>query len=329
MNYYERYVGNYMKKTGALSLMEHGAYTLLLDACYATEKPLPADKDSLYRICSAIKPAEQEAVMKVANEFFPIGSDGLRHNAMADEMIPDAQRRIATAKENGGKGGRPSKTKTQNKPSGFSENNPVGNPVGSDSETQRAAQRQSSPTPAQYIKQIGSAVYQESEGSDTSETAPPQHFEDQSQNQDPAFRMAVALRAINVNVTAFHPTLLDWVAKGITIEVLTETFGLVRMRSGKQCGPINPNYLTAVLADVLNSPTATSTALPEAKKWWESASGIDGKGSELGLALGENENFSDFKIRVLQAAGDGPWLWSGRSGPTTQGFKAVSGIVKK
>lgn len=99
MNYYRRYLGDYMSKTMHLSIMEHGVYTLLLDACYATEKPLPTDYDSLYRVCRAMTKIEKDAVRRVVDAFFPIQSDGLRHNERADQEIATAQQTIEKQRE--------------------------------------------------------------------------------------------------------------------------------------------------------------------------------------------------------------------------------------
>lgn len=121
MNYYERYCGDYARDTGHLSLQEHGAYTVMLDTYYATETPLPADHKALYRICRAMNGREQEAVRKVADEFFKVSGDGLRHNPRADAVIEKARRRIEAARNNGPKGGRPPK-----EPTGFPQNNPPG-----------------------------------------------------------------------------------------------------------------------------------------------------------------------------------------------------------
>lgn len=138
MNYYERYCGDYAKKTAKLTLIQHGAYTLLLDEYYSTEEPLSNSIDELYRICRAMTKPEQEAVRAVADRFFPISSDGLRHNDRADEMIAKARPKMDAARENGKKGGRPRKNpmgslfdnpeetqeKPTGKPTGFSNQNP-------------------------------------------------------------------------------------------------------------------------------------------------------------------------------------------------------------
>lgn len=109
MNHYDHFIGNYRRKTLTLSLVEHGAYRLLLDAYYADERPFDREYELLYRICSAITKEEQAAVRKVADLYFPLGTDGKRHNERADEEIPEARKRIEAARTNGSKGGRPAR----------------------------------------------------------------------------------------------------------------------------------------------------------------------------------------------------------------------------
>jgi uncharacterized protein YdaU (DUF1376 family) len=114
-------MANYAMKTARLTLAQHGAYTLLLDEVYATERGLPAAFDELYRICRAMSKPEQEAVRSVAEMFFPVGADGLRHNERAKEELIEAAPALEAARLNGKKGGRPKK-----ETSGYFENNPMG-----------------------------------------------------------------------------------------------------------------------------------------------------------------------------------------------------------
>lgn len=131
MNYFEFYPGDYLRDTTRLTLIEHGAYLRLLIAYYSEEKALPADVGELYVITCAVSSADKVAVKKVADRFFPIAADGLRHKARVDEEIAKAQKRIATARENGSKGGRRS-----NQP-----DIPAGNPVGYSEVTQRVTRQ--------------------------------------------------------------------------------------------------------------------------------------------------------------------------------------------
>lgn len=131
MKYYKRFMGDYGRDTAHLSLAEHGAYTLLLDHYYSTEQPLPADPSALYRICRAFDKAEQRAVLSVAEAFFPVAPDGLRHNERADRQIPEDRRVIEAARANGKKGGRPIKP-TQAEPDPMPRAEPNQNPSGFD-----------------------------------------------------------------------------------------------------------------------------------------------------------------------------------------------------
>lgn len=109
MNYYLRYMGDYQRDTASLSLLEHGAFSMLLDAYYSNEKPLPKHHETLYRICRAVSATERHAVVRVADQFFPIAEDDLRHNERADREIVKARRKIEIAQQNGRTGGRPKK----------------------------------------------------------------------------------------------------------------------------------------------------------------------------------------------------------------------------
>lgn len=130
MNYYERHLGDYAKDTGHLSMLEHGAYTLLLDRYYSTEHGIPADQ--AHRIARARSKEERAAVDAVLAEFFTL-TDGIWTKGRVEEEIAAASVRINAAKVNGKKGGRPKKSPegTQEKPTGFL--------LGSENETQSKA----------------------------------------------------------------------------------------------------------------------------------------------------------------------------------------------
>ena len=53
MNYYKRHIGDYAAATRHLSMLEHGAYTMLLDVYYTSEQPLPADPKKAARKAGA------------------------------------------------------------------------------------------------------------------------------------------------------------------------------------------------------------------------------------------------------------------------------------
>lgn len=68
MHYYKRNLGDYAKKAGRLSMLQHGAYTLLIDACYDREQ-FPTRDDAI-EWTWASSAAEIEAVEFVLRKFF-------------------------------------------------------------------------------------------------------------------------------------------------------------------------------------------------------------------------------------------------------------------
>jgi uncharacterized protein YdaU (DUF1376 family) len=74
-------------------MLEHGAFTKLLDYYYSTEKPLPVDRCE--RIAGAYEPDEREAVQSV---FFCLSDQGWV-NAKADEVIAQFRSKSLKAKE--------------------------------------------------------------------------------------------------------------------------------------------------------------------------------------------------------------------------------------
>jgi len=112
MKFYQRWPGDYMRDTAHLSLLQHGAYNVLLDHYYSTGKPLQANDKQMLFICRANDKHEQEAVLSVLAEFFPVSEvDGLRHNSRADTEIIKAQAISLKRAEAGHKGGRPANEK--------------------------------------------------------------------------------------------------------------------------------------------------------------------------------------------------------------------------
>lgn len=83
--YYLWFPGDYHRDTGDLSLLEHGAYRVMLDYYYSNET-LPSDRMRLYRLCRASTKDEQHAVDVIADRFFVQNGNGLK-NKRADAEI--------------------------------------------------------------------------------------------------------------------------------------------------------------------------------------------------------------------------------------------------
>ena len=84
MHYYKRNIGDYAKKAGRLSMLEHGAYTLLLDACYDRER-FPT-LDEAIEWTWARTDAEIEAVKFVLARFFTL-EDGQRGVGLREVLL--------------------------------------------------------------------------------------------------------------------------------------------------------------------------------------------------------------------------------------------------
>ena len=70
MNYYEHHLGDYLRDTAHLSMIEDGAYRRLIDAYYIAEQPFADDKRELMKLCRAVTKQERDAVEYVLRKFF-------------------------------------------------------------------------------------------------------------------------------------------------------------------------------------------------------------------------------------------------------------------
>ena len=70
MHYYKRNLGDYAKKAGRLSMLQHGSYTLLIDTCYDREQFPTLDEAIEWTWASTTE--EIEAVTFVLRKFFTL-----------------------------------------------------------------------------------------------------------------------------------------------------------------------------------------------------------------------------------------------------------------
>lgn len=96
MHYFKRNIGDYHKKAGRLSMLEHGAYTLLIDSCYDRER-FPT-MDEAIDWCWARTDEEVAAVRFVLSKFFEL-IDGRYVQARIQEEINAYHAKSAKNKE--------------------------------------------------------------------------------------------------------------------------------------------------------------------------------------------------------------------------------------
>lgn len=100
LTWYPHDLGRYSRDTRHLTMLEHGAFRLLLDCYYATgglpeampkqcsSNALPMlDHSRIYRVCCAMSKHEQDAVDAVLKMFFTLNNDGFYINSKADKVI--------------------------------------------------------------------------------------------------------------------------------------------------------------------------------------------------------------------------------------------------
>ena len=114
--WYPRDMGKYARDTKHLSMMEHGAYNLMLDYYYSTgglpqvsnagsNASLMPDHSRVYRLCSAMTKAEQDAVDSVLKMFFVLNPDGYYTQEKCDEVIEEQEEKHQKRVDAGRKGG--------------------------------------------------------------------------------------------------------------------------------------------------------------------------------------------------------------------------------
>lgn len=95
MHYYKRNIGDYHKKAGRLTMLQHGAYTLLMDACYDREK-FPTIDEAIEWLWAGSK-EEVEAIEFVLKKFF-VDVGGVYVQARIESELNDYADKAATNK---------------------------------------------------------------------------------------------------------------------------------------------------------------------------------------------------------------------------------------
>jgi len=102
LHYFKFNIGDYHKKAGRLSMIEHGAYTLLLHSCYDREQ-FPTEEEAI-KWCWARSADEIAAVKFVLEQFFTIEDGRYVQSRIAEEIATyraksDTNRAIALDRE--------------------------------------------------------------------------------------------------------------------------------------------------------------------------------------------------------------------------------------
>lgn len=105
MNYVEFHLGDHVRATAHLTMLEEGAYRRLLDQYYVREQALPLPLRDVFRLVRAQSKQDREAVEVVLREFFNETPEGWAHTrcdaeiAKYHESEPDRQARKENDRE--------------------------------------------------------------------------------------------------------------------------------------------------------------------------------------------------------------------------------------
>lgn len=148
-------------------------------------------------------------------------------------------------------------------------------------------------------------------------SAPPDHIRNATTgeiNPRPV-QIAILLRKTYgmTDATSNSAPVIEMNRLGVTDLEIAEHIDIFRIR--KPGERPNAKYVLSMIlstrkraAEVSSAGGATGFASSE-PQWWASASGIEREGIEHGVKWQKTrgESFHDFKVRVLKAAGEGPW----------------------
>lgn len=108
MHYYKFNIGDFDKSTRHLSIIERGLFRDILDLYVKDEKPITDNLKKLERLLCVKSKAEKEALQNILDDFFVLTDDGY-YSDYCQSILDDTTDRVEASRENGKKGGRPSK----------------------------------------------------------------------------------------------------------------------------------------------------------------------------------------------------------------------------
>ncbi|MFM0101976.1 YdaU family protein [Paraburkholderia rhynchosiae] len=309
MNFYKRHIGDYLKDTAHLTLLEHGVYTRLLDVYYTRESGIPDAQAA--RLIGARGKEEFAALKVVLDEFFEL-IDGTWIQDRCEREIHATGPKSDDADHAPAKSGKALRQQAYRerraalfealrergitmpfkatmdelqdallnvtKPSRVTDDvTACVTPTVTDEPHNVTATISHKPDSISHKPEAAHTAVLPPAGDDTSD-APPEFPSSLTPEQKAAVPLVVKLRALGVSITSANPLAAEWIAKGLTVERADEAVEFARLK-GKPSGPIHPNFLNALIDDIL----APKAPKKRADDWYRTNPGIERKASELGI----------------------------------------------
>lgn len=316
MNYYEHHLGDYMRDTAHLSMLEDGAYRRLMDVYYTREQPLPTALKDCCRLARAQSKPEREAVDAVLKEFFHQSPEGWRHKR-CDEEIARYQEKKPSADAKKENDRERQKRARERRKQLFDELRSHGITAPWDATTEQLQDALSRVTDNASHAQVTHPVTRDNTATQTPDTrhhistnqSTSDELVGEAPTESPAERLiadrtvqiAILLRNLNVKpFTAMHPQAIEWASNPkVTDDILKAAVDSARQYKPND-SHISPAYIKPIVEQLI-TPQACQRQAPE-KPWHESASGIEAKAKEFGIEQGSREAYPEFRDRVYAEA---------------------------
>jgi uncharacterized protein YdaU (DUF1376 family) len=248
LNYYEHHLGDYLRDTAHLSMLEDAAYRRLLDAYYIREKALPLDVRECCKLVRATSKQERDAVAYVLREFFRETEDGYRQKR-ADAEIARFQEKQAKAKRSAEARWSAKRTESE------------GN-ANASADAMRTHSEGNAPRARPQTPDTRHQTPENPEAARSEVTIPRPEKPPRAALPDPVPKpeaptrrggIAVLLRSQGVACAHAHPTVVEWDHAGVTDEQLREAVSVARMRKPHpEAIPIA--YLAPIVRELVAKP---------------------------------------------------------------------------
>jgi uncharacterized protein YdaU (DUF1376 family) len=271
------YIGEYMADTMTFTTEQHGAYLLLLMACWKAKGTLPTDDESLVSI-TKLPAARWRAMREKLLAKFELSADGKSMAQKRSSKEIAKASKVSEARSNAGKAGAAKRWQSDSKP--------MANAIANASQID--GQQQSQVTETVVPPPPGSTAGSVGVGEQSSKTG----------------EVCRAIKAKGVaDVNPSNPELKALVAKGISVE----TFEAAAAVCAKSTPPKGMNYLLGIVRRQLGEAAAIAAgpAIPVGP-WDATRTSIVAKAAELGIAawdeskfqVGQGESFAVYTARV-------------------------------
>lgn len=95
----ELHIGDYIRDTQGISLLQHGIYQQLMFWYYSTAHPIPDDNSKIYRRLGAVSKIERASIREVLSRFFDLVEGFWTHKRIEQELA-EWESKTALAREN-------------------------------------------------------------------------------------------------------------------------------------------------------------------------------------------------------------------------------------